>query len=159
MQHCCALDARVVLIFARMGVCEHLQVAQEFGIEGGLENFKLSFKDATKPLILGIVGPSEIEKAEAFLPYDPAEGVAVCVKAMAKEHSLDWKLICSGAELREELVENWRHIHVFVFDTTSVDFDPWVLMEILVKHRREFVRTRPALVVLNSETSIPEKHR
>jgi hypothetical protein len=139
--------------------CRHLQVAQEFGIEGGLENFKLTIKDRTKPLILGIVSPSEKERAEAFLPDDPAEGAAVCVKALAQEHSLDWKLICSGAELREELVANWRHIHVFVFDTTSVDFEAWVLMELIVKHRREFVRTRPAIVVLNSEKSIPEKHR
>lgn len=141
-------------------ICEH-QVAREFGIEGGLEKFKLAIQDTTTPIALGIVSPSEKERAEVLSPSaaaDAAEGAALCLRTMSKAHGLDSRLICSAAELREELVANWRSIQLFLFDTTAVEFDAWALMDVVRKHRRDFVRTRPAIVILNS-TSIPDKQR
>jgi hypothetical protein len=64
-----------------------------------------------------------------------------------------------GNFCQEVLLENWRNIHVFVFDTTVADFDAWEAIDVVTKHRRDFVRSRPAIVILNSENSMTEKQR
>ena len=142
--------------------CENLrQVALEFGIEGGLKNFELPVKNAAKPLILGMVSASERNTAhepQADAP-EHVQGAAACISNVAASHSLQPKLLSSVSELREEIIANWRQINVFVFDTTATDFDCWEAINLVTNHRREHVRSRPALVILASEDSLSERER
>jgi hypothetical protein len=80
-----------------------------------------------------------------------AQGAAACVHLLASKHGFVPKLITSETELREELISGWRNIHFFVFDTTAADFNAWQAIDAVAKHRREFVRSRPAIVIVDSE--------
>ena len=137
------------------------QVALDFGIEGGLKNFQLPVKNAARPLILGMVSASE--RNTAHEPQadarEHAQGATACINAVAASHSLQPKLLSSASELREEIIANWHQINVFVFDTTAKDFDCWEAINLVANHRRERVRSRPAIVILASEDSLSDKER
>ena len=87
------------------------------------------------------------------------QGAAACTHHVAAGHSLQPKLLTSVSELREEIIANWKHINAFVFDTTTADFDCWEAINLVANHRRERVRSIPALVILASEESLNEKER
>ena len=132
-------------------------MAREFGIEGGLDQFHIDPREFNRPLLLGLVNASEKEKAESATSPGVLEGAGVCVQTLAVQNSLEPKLITSVSDFRGELLENWRSIHMFVFDTTATDFDAWEAIDVVIKHRRDHVRTRPAIVILDREDSMTDK--
>ena len=87
------------------------------------------------------------------------QGAAACTHHVAAGHSLQPKLLSSVSELREEIILNWKEINAFVFDTTTADFDCWEAINLVANHRRERVRSIPALVILASEETLNEKER
>jgi len=137
----------------------HTQVAREFGIEGGLDQFRITPQQCIQPVLLALVSASDKEKAHFIKDQDSLQGAGVCVQTMASQYSLEPKLITSISNFRSELLEDWRSIHFFVFDTTATEFDAWEAINVVVKHRRDHIRTRPAIVVLDKEESMTSNQR
>ena len=137
------------------------QVAIEFGIEGGLDNFKIQLQDKANPLILGMTSSSERTQGEeeAIQHTIAVQGTAACIRATSVECNFDYKITSTVAELRQEIMDNWRNINVVVIDMTVEDFDGWEALNLIATHRRDYVRTLPVLVILSSEDSVPSRYR
>ena len=123
------------------------ELAIDLGVVGGLESYKISFDHFAKPFILAMISAAENQtdevehgaESEQFRRTGSSshvQGAVACLRKLAAQHLLDLKLVTSTAGLRHELLNHWRHIHLFVFDTSVEDFDMWKeAVDVVLNHR------------------------